>query len=1138
MNIKSTTFAALIGAVFVTSFAIPTFGQGTRLLRDPDVSKDKIVFVHANDLWTVDRSGGNAMRLTSDEGRESDPVFAPDGKSIAFTAQYAGNTDVYVVDANGGQPKRLTWHPGADVVQGWTPDGEILFQSGRRGQPTKLWQFYTIPVTGGFPKKLPLPQAFHGEMSADGKHIAYQEISFWDPEWRNYRGGQAQAINIVSTESWERTTPPWDGERHMAPVWLDGVVYYLSERDYAANVWSFNPETEEHRQLTKHADFDAKSIGAGDGVVVYEQAGYLHELDPKTGESKQLEINVARDLTFVRPRWEEVSARSIRDVRLSPTGKRAVFESRGDIFTVPMDKGSWRNLTLTSDVADRHAVWSPDGKNVAWFNDEGGEYGLIIADQNGKNKRRIEIPDATFFFVPVWSPDGKSLAFTDTDYRVLILDVESGKVEHIDTDRFAHPERSMNPVWSPDSRFIAYAKRLENQLRVISIHDTESGETKNLTNGMADSISPVWDADGKHLYFLASTNFGLNTGWLDMTSYERPITRSLYVAVLDSESPSPFLPTSDEEEVEEEKDSETDEKESDSEGGDGENESESGTEAEAESGDDSDPETEKEPKAADVEKSEGASEKDASAKKEKKPEGVVVKIDFEDIQSRIIDVPSMSGKNYVGLAKAPKGKVFVLESAEGSPGAKVSRYELKAQKATDFASGVSGFIVSHDRKKVLMQTGGSWQHADAGGPGKGKPLSLSGIRVKIDPRQEYHQMLREGWRYMRDFLYVDNVHGADWEQVWEWYSPWLEDVNHRTDFNYLLDILSGEVAVGHSYVVGGDMPDLDSPRTGLLGANLEFVDGTYRIQKIFSGEEWTPGLTGPLSLLGLGVKEGDYILAVDGRELDSETNIFELLEGTSGRTISLTVNDKPDMEGAKDILVRPTGSERQLRTWAWVAENKRRVEEMSDGRLAYVWLPNTGQGGYSYFNRMYFAQQDRQGAVIDERNNGGGSAADYIVDILDRELFGYFNSRAGDKRPFTQPMAGLYGPKVMVINERAGSGGDLLPYLFRFKKVGPLVGTKTWGGLVGTWDTPPLIDGGRFVAPRGGFFDVEGEWAVEGEGVAPDIEIRNNPKEVIAGGDPQLERAIKEALELLKTQKVELKPEPAPPIRSRRPGDK
>jgi tricorn protease len=372
--------------------------------------------------------------------------------------------------------------------------------------------------------------------------------------------------------------------------------------------------------------------------------------------------------------------------------------------------------------------------------------------------------------------------------------------------------------------------------------------------------------------------------------------------------------------------------------------------------------------------------------------------------------------------------------------------------------------------------------------------------------------------------------------VWEWYSPWLDDVSHRSDFNHLLDMVSGEVAVGHSYVRGGDYPDMTSPRTGLLGADLEESDGFYRITRIYSGEGWTPGLTGPLAIPGIEVSEGDYLLAIDGRALRAPTNPFMLLEGTAGRAITITVNDRASTDGARDVVVQPASSEGQLRSWAWVEHNRRLVEEMSDGRLAYVWLPNTGRGGYAYFNRMYFAQQDKQGAVIDERNNGGGSAADYFVEVLGRELTGYFNSRAGDRKPFTQPMAGLWGPKVMLINERSGSGGDLLPYLFRFKGVGPLIGTRTWGGLVGTWDTPPLIDGGRYVAPRGGFFDVDGEWAVEGEGVAPDIEVRNDPQPMIEGRDPQLERAIQEALRLLETQAVELQAEPAAPIRWRRPG--
>jgi tricorn protease len=1064
--------------------------QGTRLLRDPDVGPNQIVFVHANDLWLVGRDGGDAVRLTSGEGGESDPAFSPDGRWIAFTGEYGGNVDVFTVPATGGEPRRLTWHPGADVVQGWTPNGEVLFRSDRDGQPTRLWRFYTVGVDGGFPKPLAVPQAYHGEMSGDGGWLAYQEIGYWDPEWRNYRGGQAQPVSVVSTQNWERLTPPWEGERQMAPVWMDGVVYYMSERDWATNVWSWNPQTGEEKQLTFHADFDVKSLGAGYGVVVYEQGGYLHELNPATGATRQLEIRAAGDLNWARPRWEEVPATQLRDPRLSPTGKRALFEYRGDLFTVPADDGSWRNITLSPGVADRHAVWSPDGEKIAWFNDEGGEYGLVVADQDGSNPRRIDIPDPTFFFVPTWSPDGTRLAFTDTDYRVLIVDVASGRLTHVDTDRYAHPQRTMNPVWSPDSRWIAYARRLDNQLRAIFVHDTRSGETRQLTDGMADAISPVWDASGKYLYFLASTDYGLNTGWLDMTRYDRPVTRALYVALLKQDEPSPFLPKSDEETGEPEEETE-------------------------------------EGRGARGGRNQGRT-----------TEPPAVTIDFDGIARRIVDAPDLPQRDYPGLIEGPEGRVFVAEAIPNERGFTLNRYTLKDREAEKFLDGVSEATASHDRKKLLYRSGNTWTIVDAGGAPpreRNGRLGLEGMRIRVEPRAEWAQMLRDGWRFMRDFLYVDNVHGAPWNEVWEWYSPWLNDVNHRSDFNHLLDILSGEVAVGHSYVRGGDYPDLTEPRTGLLGVDLEEVNGFYRITRIYSGEDWTPELEGPLSVPGLNVKEGDYLVAIDGRELRAPTNPYLLLEGTAGRTIGVAVSSRPSLDGAREIFVEPVQNERQLRTWAWVEHNRRKVDEMSGGRLAYVWLPNTGGGGYSYFNRMYFAQQDRQGAVIDERNNGGGSAADYIVEVLARELTGYFNSRAGDRKPFTQPMAGLWGPKVMIINERAGSGGDLLPYLFRFKKVGPLVGTRTWGGLVGTWDTPPLLDGGRFVAPRGGFFDVNGEWAVEAEGVAPDIEVRNDPAPVIEGRDPQLEAAVQEALRLLDTESIELKPEPAPPVRWRRP---
>ena len=1071
--------------VSVTSVFATDAAAQTRFLRQPSVSATEIAFVHANDIWVVGRDGGAARRLTTNEGAETEPAFSPDGQWIAFTGQYDGNQDVYLVPATGGQPQRLTWHPSADAVQGWTSEGDILFRSGREAVPTRLWKFFSVSPQGGYPEALPVHQAYQGEMSEDGSMLAYQEIQLWDPGWRNYRGGQAQPVRVVSLPSLDLQTPSWEGERHLDPSWMDGSVYYMSERDYASNVWTYDPATGQDRQLTQHADFDVMSLDAGHGVVVYEQAGYLHEWDSGTGATRQLDIQAAGDQNWARSRWEDVGGNQLTNARLSPTGKRALFQHRGDIFTVPVKQGSWRNLTQSPGVADRHPVWSPDGEQVAWFNDESGEYGLVIAEQDGGNARRIEISEPSFYFLPTWSPDGSKLAFTDTHYRVLVMDVASGDIDHVDTDRYAHPERTMNPKWSPDSRFITYARRLDTQLRVVVVHDTETGETHQLTDGMADAISPVWDASGDYLYFLASTNYGLNTGWLDMTSFDHPVTRALYVAILDADGASPFLPRSDEEETG------------------------------------------------------AATDAHTAGKDGDKQDAPAVTLDVAGIESRIVAAPVLPLRNYTGLVAGPAGQVFVSESVLNEPGATLHRYSLKDREPMEYASAIVSATVSNDRKKLLMRSGSSWTVTNTAGGAPSSSdghLALGGMRIRIEPQDEWGQMLRDGWRFMRDFLYVDNQHGAPWDDVWQWYSDWLPDVEHRSDFGQLLDMVSAEIAVGHSYVRGGDFPDLTSPRTGLLGVDIVASNGGYQISRIYTGENWNPGLTGPLAHAGLGVSEGDYIVAVEGQVLSAPTNPFELLEGTAGRTVRLSVNSSPSVEGAREIIVEPTGDEGQLRSWAWVEDNRRKVDEMSDGQLAYVWLPNTGQGGYTYFNRMYFAQQDRKGAVIDERNNGGGSAADYIVDLMARELTGYFNSKAGDKKPWTQPMAGLFGPKVMIINERAGSGGDLMPYLFRFRGVGPLVGTRTWGGLVGTWDTPPLLDGGSFVAPRGGFFDVNGEWAIEADGIAPDIEVMNTPKEVATGRDPQLEAAVAEALRLLETEGVELMAEPAAPVRYRRPG--
>ena len=1071
---------------FILSYSM--YSQGTRLLRQPTLSNTDVVFVYGADLWKVPINGGNAIRLTSDEGDESNPQFSKDGQWIAFTAEYDGNTDVYIIPAIGGEPKRLTYHPAADIVQSWTPDGKILFRSNRESKPTQTNKFYTISTEGGMPEPFEIPRAAYGEISEDNKYIAYTPITSWDAEWRNYRGGQAMPIWIVDLKTKElMKTPQKDGERHVNPVWFNGDVYYISERDYTANIWSYNINTKTETQITFQKKFDVKNIDANKNGIVYEHGSYLHFLNPETKETNQIVITVKGDLNYSRTRWMDVSGRNLTNPNVSPNGKRAIFEYRGEIFTIPKENGTWRNVTNSSGVADRSPIWSPKGDKIAWFSDKNGEYELVLANQNGDNQEFIKLPNPTFYFQPDWSPDGKYIAYTDTNFVIWIINIETKKITKVDADGFAHPNRTMNPKFSPDSDWIAYAKQNNNNFKSIYAYQISTQKIVQITDPIADAISPVWDASGKYIYTLASTDYGLQTGWLDMSSYDPSVTRSLYTVVLNSKDKAPTLPKTDEESLEKEK-----------------------------ANDD------------------GKDKKDNKKSDKKLSEENKTVIDEKGLFDRavVLDLPA---RNYVGLLKGPKNKVFIAESILNANGLTLHSYDVSKEKATVFATGVSSMNASNDRESILLSKRGNWSLNKASADKSGKESLNTNLKIKVDPKAEAHQIFKEGWRYMRDFLYVDNVHGAPWNDIYEWYSPWINDVKHRSDLNYVVDIMSGEVAIGHSYVSGGDLPNIDRVPVGLLGADFEKKDGFYQFAKIYKGERWNPTIKAPLGIPGINVNEGDYLIEINGVLLTSEMNPYKLLEQTAGREIYIKVNDKPSTKDAKTVLITPTFSERNLRSIDWVESNRRKVDELSKGKLAYVYVPNTSNLGFTSFNRYYFSQQDKKGVIIDERNNGGGSAADYMIDIMSREVVGYFNSKSESRRPWTTPMAGIWGPKVMIINERAGSGGDLLPYMFKEKNLGPLVGTKTWGGLVGTWDTPPFIDGGRMVAPRGGFFDVDGNWAVEGEGVAPDIEVHQTPKEVLAGQDPQLEKAVEEALRLLNLNEFKMKPEPKAPIRSKRP---
>jgi len=1101
----------LIAFALLTLFSVPasvelTANSGpTRLLRTPSISTTHVAFAYANNIWIVDRKGGDARRLTSFQGQSSNPKISPDGTLVAFSADYAGNTDVYTVPVSGGEPVRLTWHPGADTVQGWTPDGaKIMFASGRQtSAPNATPRFWTVPAKGGIEEPMALPRGYQGKISPDGRRIAYRMNTSWDEERRNYRGGQNRPVWIVDLKTFDLVSPPWTDSKDVDPAWLGDTVYFISDRDGIANVWSYDATSKALTQRTRFIDYDVKSLDAGGGAVVFEQAGYLHVLDPKSNRTDQLAINAAGDFPWMMTRSEDVTVR-MANMAISPTGRRVVVEARGEIFTIPADKGDIRNITNSTGSAERQPAWSPDGRWISYFSDKSGEYKLVIESQDGVGTpREVAFSKPSFYYTPVWSPDSTKLLYTDTNLNVWVMDVATGQAKIVGNDPWMVPQRTLAPSWSPDSKWVAFASRLNTLYRAIIVANVDTGEKKQVTDGLADAMYPVWDASGKYLWFLASTDFGLASQWLDMTSYGREETFSLYLAILRKDEASPLLPESDE-----------------------------------------DP---------GIQRTVESREPNTGARP-----AVIVQIDFDRLQQRILPVSGVPARQYSQLRAGLPGTVFFLEAPRdaGARGNTLHRYRLSERKPDVFLNNISTtFAVSADGKKLVYrnppppQPAGAAASAGSGSqpiflvdtdkaaPSAGQGRIDVSLRMRLDPKAEFTQIFNEGWRLQRDYLYVPNMQGANWPRMKEMYGAMLPHVAHRADLNYLLDNMGAEIAIGHSYVRGGAMPEVPAANGGLLGADFAVENNRYKIARIYDGESWNPDLRAPLAAPGVIVSAGDFILAVNGVNLAAPDSIYRLLEGTANRQTVLTVNARPDLQGARQITVVPIPNEQPLRTRAWVEENRRYVEKRSHGQLAYVYVPNTGQGGFDSFNRYYFAQQDKQGAVIDERYNGGGSAADYIIDVLQRDFDGYFNNVAGDRRPFTSPSAGIWGPKVMIINEMAGSGGDLMPWMFRSRKIGPLVGKRTWGGLVHTADTPQFIDGGSMIAPRGGFFTRDGKWAVENEGTAPDIDVENWPKDVIAGRDPQLERAVDEALRLLKEKPVDRRTtEPAPPNWGKRPG--
>jgi tricorn protease len=1071
----------------------------TRLLADPATSGTLVAFAYANDLWVAGIDGTGVRRLTSHPGVESGPRFSPDGSLIAFTGRYEGNTDVYVVPAAGGVPKRLTYHPGNDTALGFTPDGKsVLFASPREVHTTRYAQLFSVPVAGGFPAKLLIPNASKAAISPDGKTTAYVPLAEPFAQWKHYRGGTAARILLFdnATHAVEQVPQPAGRANDTDPMWLGERLCFRSDRDGEFNLYAFDRASKTVTRLTAHADFPVQSASAGGELIAYEQAGYVHLFDPATGAARRLKLGVAADLVELRPRWAK-GAKWIRAASLSPSGARVAFEFRGEIVTLPREKGDDRNLTGTPGVHERAPAWSPDGKWVAYFSDAGGEYALHLAAQDGKGSaRRIALQGAGFFGRPKWSPDSKKLSFSDNSLTLFVVDVASGRQTRISSERVYGPSPVLHHAWSPDSRFLAYTQNTPTYFNRLFLYSLAEARSHPVSDGLADATSPVFDASGRYLYFLVSTDAGPVNDWFSQANADMRRAQQVYLAVLAKGIASPLARESDEET--------------------GKRDEEAGQKGD-------------EPEAGGAKSGEEAEEKKAGEKKEdKKP--VVVKFDPEGLSQRILAMPMKAGP-YFDLAAGAANQLFYRRAASTDPGADaaVYRYDLAKRKEDTISEKADVFVLSADGKRALLRVKDDWHLVDVADKldlAKFK-LEVGRIQVKVDPPAEWAQMLDEAWRINRDYFYDPGFHGADWPAMRQKYQALLPDLATRNDLFRVIRFMLSELAVGHSYQSPGDSAfESETVPGGLLGADYEVAHGRYRFKKVFGGLNWTPDLRSPLTEPGVDVTAGEYLLAVEGRELRHPDNLYERFERKADRIVEITVGPNPDGTGSRTVKLVPIESEAALRNRDWVEGNLRRVTEATQGRVAYVYVPNTANLGHTYFKRYFFPQADRQAIIVDERHNGGGSVADYYIDILRRPAVSYWAMRYG--ADLKTPIAGIHGPKLMLIDETAGSGGDLLPWMFRKFGLGPLVGKRTWGGLVGILGFPVLMDGGSVTAPNLAFWTEDG-FRVENEGIAPDVEVEQTPKDVIAGRDPQLEKAIEIVLaELAKSPPVTPKRPPFP----------
>ena len=1084
----------LVPGALLALLTLPAAGSAqinARMLQQPDVSATQIAFVYAGDIWIVPKTGGVANRLSSPRGVESFPRFSPDGRTLAFTADYDGNQDIYIMPAMGGEPQRVTHHPMADRVLGWYPDGKsLLYASAMESGRQRFDQFYRVAATGGMPTKLPVPYGEFGAVSTDGQWLAYTPKSRAFRNWKRYRGGWAPDIwlfNLRTQQSKNITDNPANDEH---PMWHGDTLYYLSDRgpDERANVWAYDVRTGSTRQVTKYADYDIHFPSIGPSDIVFEKGGRLYLLDLRNEQAHEVHVQVVTDNATLRPRVEMVGA-LIQSAAISPTGQRAVFQARGDVFTVPAEHGVVRDLTQTSGVAERWPTWSPDGSTLAYFSDRSGEYELTLRPADGSGaETKLTSLGAGFRYRPQWSPDSRKLAFIDKAMDVWVFDRDTGKATKIDRALryFEGALEGFTANWSPDSRWLTYAVDLPNQRNAIVLYDTKSGQRHQVTSGYYDDHSPVFDPEGKYLYFETTRSF--DSMYSDYDNSWIYANGTTIVAVpLRADVPSPLATRDDSEAVQ----------------------PAGGAGAKTPAGD------------------------TTHAIRTVAP----VDIDLSGFEAREVTLPPAAG-NYGGLAAAAGKVIYLRQPRTGSADTTgtLVYYDLKDRKEHPIAEGVGQFKLSADGKKLLVGHAHRFYVIDAKEKQKFEhPLATDQMAMSVDPRAEWRQIFADVWRFDRDYFYDPNMHGVDWNAMRKSYGTLLDDAVTRSDVNFVIDNLIAELSSSHTYNSGGSGLDVGPRRgVGLLGVDWRLENGAYRIARIIRGAPWDAAYArSPLDVPGVNVHAGDYVLAVNGIPLDTSADPWAAFEGLDDRTVSLTVNSRPTLQGARDVLVHTLSDETQLRNYAWVEANRERVDSLSHGRVGYIYVPSTGADGQEYLERQFMAQYDKDGLVVDERFNSGGQIPDRFIELLDRRALSFWAVRDG--RDWRWPPYGHFGPEVMLINGWSGSGGDAFPYYFREAGLGPLIGERTWGGLIGISGVPPLIDGGSVTVPTFRLYNPKGEWFPEGRGVEPDIKVVDDPTIMAKGGDPQLDRGIEE---VLKEMAAHPAPHPArPPYQNRwRPG--